>query len=312
MTLSQLHYMVAVAENKNFTMAAKKLNVTQPTLSMQVQKLEEELDVKIFNRKKKPVILTEVGEKIVLQAKKIILEANKIKDTIDIEKGFIKGDFRLGILPGLMNSLVPIFLNEFITKYKSINLILEELTSYKLIKSLELGKLDAAITSTPLKNDKLIERPLFYEPFVLYLPPDHRLNSIEFIGKEDIENEQILIPKKGNCFRNQILNYFSKINDGNNKKLSLNSNSFKTLIDLTDKGFGITILPYLTARKLINEKNNFIKNFKTPPPAREISLVYPKSELRIQIIQVLKETINTKIRGKLPLNDTQIVSPTIL
>ena len=170
MTITQLYYVLAVAEHKNFTLAAEKCFVTQPTLSMQIQKLEEQLEIQIFDRSKKPIGLTDVGEKIVIQAKNIVNEANRIKDIVDQQKGFIGGDFKIGIIPTIMPTLLPMFLNNFIKKYPKVNVIIEELTTNEIINKLKNGHLDCAIAATPLDEEKIKEIVLYYEPFVAYFP----------------------------------------------------------------------------------------------------------------------------------------------
>ena len=147
MTLTQLAYMVAVAEAKNFTVAAENVFVTQPTLSMQIQKLEDELGVEIFNRTKKPIRLTKVGEQILIQARNILAEAKRMDDIVAQEKGFIGGEFRLGIIPTVMPTLLPMFLNIFIKQHPKVNLKIQELTTSAIIKALKEGKLDAGIAA---------------------------------------------------------------------------------------------------------------------------------------------------------------------
>ena len=187
MTLIQLKYTLAIAEEGNFTLAAEKCFVTQPTLSMQVQKLEEELNVKLFNRKAKPITLTAVGEKIISQAKVILEEAERMKDIVATEKGIIEGNFRLGVIPTVMPTLLPLFLKSFIKKYPKVNLKIDELNTASIIEELSLGKLDAGIAATPLDNSQLIEKPLYYEPFVGYIPKNHSLTSVEKLEIEDLE-----------------------------------------------------------------------------------------------------------------------------
>ena len=178
MTITQLHYVLAVAEYQNFTKAAEKCFVTQPTLSMQIQKLEDQLKVQIFDRSKKPIELTEVGRKIVNQAKNIVNEADRINDIVDQQKGFIGGEFRLGIIPTVMPTLLPMFLKTFIKRYPKVKLKIEELTTEEIIQRIKDGHLDAAIAATPLKQEQIKERVLFYEPFVGYVPQNHRTMDV--------------------------------------------------------------------------------------------------------------------------------------
>ena len=152
MTITQLHYVLAVAEHRNFTLAAEKCFVTQPTLSMQIQKIEDELGVLIFDRSKKPIQLTDIGQKIVHQAKNIVNEADRIQDIVDQQKGFVGGEFRLGIIPTIMPTLLPMFLTNFIKKYPKVQLIIEELNTEDIIFKLNNGHLDAAIAATHLNE----------------------------------------------------------------------------------------------------------------------------------------------------------------
>ena len=309
MTLTQIQYMIAVAEYGNFTIAAKMSNVTQPTLSMQIQKLEEELGVKIFNRNKKPIILTRIGQKILNQSKRIMIESNRMQDTIDREKGVVAGDFKLGIIPTIMPTILPIFLNDFLKKHKNVNLIIQELNTNTIIENLNSGKLDGGIVSTPLKNEKIIEYPLYYEPFVGYIPNNHRLSSLKFLSNDDVENEEILILEDGHCLRNQVLNFCSMSNETEKKNFKLESGSFETLVNLANEGLGITIIPYLNSKNINLKEKGKIKKFKNPPPGREVSLIFHKSELKLQIIDAIKKVIDLNVRGKIKFDDIQIIGP---
>src|SRR5690606_16347206 len=193
MTITQLHYVLAVAEHQNFTRAAEKVFVTQPTLSMQIQKLEEELDILIFDRSKKPIELTETGKKIVQQARNIVNESDRIKDIVDQQKGFIGGLFRLGVIPTVMPTLLPMFLNNFIKKYPKVRLKIEELHTEAMLEKLKEGHLDAGIAATPLLDDRIKEQVLFYEPFVGYIPQGHRLHANEKIQAGDLEVDDMLL-----------------------------------------------------------------------------------------------------------------------
>lgn len=308
MTITQLHYVLAVAEYQNFTLAAEKCFVTQPTLSMQIQKLEEELDVKIFDRNKKPIQLTEVGKKIVEQAKSIVSEADRIKDIVEQQKGFIGGDFKLGIIPTIMPTLLPMFLTNFIRKYPKVNLIIEEHTTDEIMNRLQKGQLDAAIAATPLNEPNIKEIVLYYEPFVGYFPGHYRNNLTE-ITPNDLNINDILLLQDGHCFTNGILNICkaSKLNPV--QKFELTSGSFETLIALANEGLGVTLLPYLHTLKLNqNDKKNIIE-FSNPKPSREVSLIYPKSELKLHIIDALRTTIAGVVKGAITFQDIAIVSP---
>jgi LysR family hydrogen peroxide-inducible transcriptional activator len=310
MTITQLQYVLAVAEYKNFTLAAEKCFVTQPTLSMQIQKVEEELNILIFDRSKKPIQLTEIGQKIVTQAKKIVNEADRIQDIVEQQKGFIGGEFRLGIIPTIMPTLLPMFLTNFIKKYPKVKLIIEELNTEELIAKLKNGHLDAAIAATPLNEEKIKEVVLYFEPFVAYIPENHQHFTKKEIEISDLNLDEILLLQDGHCFRDGILNLCKSAHKNDDNHFQLESGSFETLIKLADEGLGITLLPYLHTLDL-NEKNKLkLKHFSEPKPAREVSLIYPKSELKIQIIDALRSTIAGIIKGAIVFQNVAIVSPT--
>ncbi|WP_396168869.1 LysR substrate-binding domain-containing protein [Flavobacterium sp.] len=309
MTITQLQYVLAVAEYKNFTLAADKCFVTQPTLSMQIQKIEEELNILIFDRSKKPIQLTAIGQKIVEQAKNIVNEAGKIKDIVEYQKGFIGGEFRIGIIPTIMPTILPMFLNNFIKKYPKIKLIIEELNTNEIITRLKNGHLDAAIAATPLEDEKIKEIVLYYEPFVAYIPDNHSVSNKTEIEISDLNIDEILLLQDGHCFRDGILNLCKNQKMGAKNSFQLESGSFETLIKLADEGLGTTLLPYLHTLDL-SEKNKLkLRQFKEPKPAREVSLIYPQSELKIHIIDALRNTISGVVKGAIAFQNVQIISP---
>ncbi|WP_121665775.1 hydrogen peroxide-inducible genes activator [Mesonia aquimarina] len=310
MTITQLHYVLAVAEHQNFTKAAQKVFVTQPTLSMQIQKLEEELDVQIFDRSKKPIELTEVGKKIVHQARNIVNESDRIQDIVDQQKGFIGGEFKLGIIPTIMPTLLPMFLTNFTRKFPKVKLKIEELHTEAIIEKLQDGHLDAAIAATPLDQENLKERPLYYEPFVAYTPPGHRLAGKEKLVSEDLDINDILLLEDGHCFKDGILNLCKTSKNYDDSNFQLESGSFETLIKLSNEGLGMTLLPYLQTldMKQSAEKEN-LRMFRDPVPAREVSLIYNKSELKIQIIDALHKVISGVIKGAITFQNVNIISP---
>ncbi|MBJ25642.1 MAG: DNA-binding transcriptional regulator OxyR [Flavobacteriaceae bacterium] len=309
MTIIQLRYMLLVAEHKNFTIAANKAFVTQPTLSIQIQKLEEELGAKIFNRNTKPVLLTEIGEKIVEQAQKIIEESSRMTDIVAQEKGFIGGEFKLGILPTVMPTLLPKFLYSFIKKYPKVDIKIEELTTSSICKKINDGHLDAGIVATPLLRDNIIEKSLYYEPFVGYVPSSYVYHKNKNIEIEDLNLSDLLILEDGHCFRNHVLN-LCEINEKKLKRFDLKSGGFETLIHLADAGLGMTILPYLNAIGLPKEKQINLKYFKEPAPAREISLIHSKSQLKLSIISALKSVISEVLKNTFAFGNIKVISPT--
>ena len=309
MTITQLQYVLAVAEHKNFTLAAEKCFVTQPTLSMQIQKIEEELKVQIFDRSKKPIQLTEIGQKIVNQAKNIVIEADRIKDIVEHQKGFIGGEFRLGIIPTIMPTLLPMFLNNFIKKYPKVKLIIEELNTDEIILRLKKGHLDAAIAATPLEDEKIKEIVLYYEPFVAYIPNNFAISQKNEIEVSDLNLDDILLLQDGHCFRDGILNLCKTQDINAANSFQLESGSFETLIKLADEGLGTTLLPFLHTLDLKEKDKLKLRHFKEPKPAREVSLIYPKNELKIHIIDALRNTISGVVKGAIAFQNVEIISP---
>ena len=309
MTITQLQYVLAVAEYKNFTLAAQKCFVTQPTLSMQIQKVEEELDVKLFDRSKKPISLTDIGLKIVNQAKNIVNEADRIQDIVQQEKGFIGGEFRLGIIPTVMPTLLPMFLKNFINKYPKVKLIIEELNTDEIILKLNNGHLDAAIAATPLNEEKIKEIVLYFEPFVAFIAEKNKLNGKKEISVGDLDLNNLLLLQDGHCFRESVLNLCKNNTLGDINHFQIQSGSFETLIKLSNEGLGITLLPYLHTLELhAAEKLNLVQ-FTEPKPAREVSLIYPRTELKIHIIDALRSTITGVVKGAIAFQNVEIISP---
>jgi len=309
MTITQLYYVLAVAEHQNFTKAAEKCFVTQPTLSMQIQKLEDELDILIFDRSKKPIELTDVGRKIVTQAKNIVNESYRIQDIVDQQKGYIGGEFKLGIIPTIMPTLLPMFLKTFIKKHPKIKLKIEELTTEEIIHRINEGHLDAAIAATPLENDSIKERVLYFEPFVAYIPKGHKLHTKGKIKTEELVVEDMLLLEDGHCFRDGVINLCKAFKNQEEDKFQLESGSIETLIKLSNEGLGMTLLPYLHTLDLnANAKEN-LHYFDDPAPAREVSIIYHKSELKMQIIEAMQTVISGIIRGAIKFQDVKIISP---
>ena len=309
MTITQLKYVLAVAEYQNFTIASEKCFVTQPTLSMQIQKLEDELDVIIFNRKKKPIQLTAIGEKIVEQGKVIVDESNRISDIVAIQKGYIGGEFKLGIIPTVTSTLLPLFLKTFVKKYPKVTLKIEELNTNQILQKLTDGHLDAGIAATPLENEVIKERVLYYEPFVGFMDLDNSLYQKNKLSVDDLNIDNILLLEDGHCFKDSVLNLCKNLKTNDPEHFKLESGSFNTLIKLSKEGLGMTLLPYLQTLDLNESDKKYLKEFENPAPAREVSLIYHKSQLKMQLIEALKNTIDSVIRGVISFSDVKIISP---
>lgn len=315
MTYTQLLYLSAIDTYRHFGRAAEKCYVTQPTLSMQIQKLEEELDVLIFDRSKKPVEPTEIGKQIIAQARLALHEMEKIHELVQHSKGVVSGEFRIGVIPTVAASLIPRLLPDFMKAYPDVELIIEELQTEILIEKLKKDLLDAAIAATPLNIPGIIEQPIYYEPFVAFIPENHRLASEAFVLNSELKLEDILLLNQGHCFRNSVVNLCQSAfehtkENGKSRHFQLESGSFETLIRLSKQGLGMTLIPYLTAEELSPDDKKMVKPFDYPQPSREISLLYSRSQLKINLINSLADTVGRSVPKKLKEpEENNIVSP---
>lgn len=254
-------------------------------------------------------MLTEIGRKIVEQSRDIVNEFDRIKDIVHQQKGVIGGDFKLGIIPTVMPTLLPMFLRNFIKKYPNVDLKIEEQHTEILIKKLKDGHLDAAIAATPLGEDSIRERVLYYEPFVAYIPANHRLRNTKKIDVADLDIDDMLLLEDGHCFRDNVINLCKASKNHNRYHFQLESGSFETMIRLVNEGLGMTLLPYLHTMELKESEKRNLHYFTDPAPARAVSLIYHKSELKMHITEALQDVISAIIRGAIAFQDVQVISP---
>ena len=206
-----------------------------------------------------------------------------------------------------MPTLLPMFLKNFTKKYPKVKLIIDELTTEEIIRKLTDGHIDVAIAATPLENEAIKERPLYYEPFVGLIPREHRLFKNTKINVDDLEIDDILLLEDGHCFKDSVLNLCRSYRSDTNRSFQLQSGSFDTLIKLSKEGLGMTLIPYLQTLDLNDKDKEFLREFVTQPPAREVSLLYHKSQLKMQLIEALKSTIDGVIRGAISFSDVKII-----
>jgi LysR family hydrogen peroxide-inducible transcriptional activator len=312
MTITQLHYIIAVDTHRHFARAAESCFVTQPTLSMQIHKLEEELGVTIFDRSRKPLQPTDIGKQILEQARVVISEEKRIDEIIQQHKGEIAGNFKLAIIPTVATTLLPRFLKCFISQYPKVNLQIEELQTKVILERLKNGLLDAAILATPLNHDGIMEKPLYYEPFMGYTPMGHRLFKEKFLDNSDLNPDDILLLHEGHCFRDSLINICGSLFDKkNNEGVKLESGSFETLIKLSKQGFGMTLIPYLKSIELKEiEPEGTIKPFSRPQPTREISIIHHRTHLKISIIEALAKCVQENVPEHMLINpEGDVVKP---
>lgn len=291
MTLVQLEYIVAVDTYRSFVGAAEKCFVTQPTLSMQVQKLEEMLNVKIFDRSKQPVIPTEIGAQVIEQARVILQESLKIKELISSQQQDVVGELKVGIIPTVAPYLLPKVIAAMMEKYPDLNLLIWEYTTEDIIHHLKTGVLDCGILATPLADAAIQETPLYYENFVTYISKNSKLFKKKTIDANDLEDENIWLLNEGHCMRSQVLNICRSTKQNRLQGLTYNTGSVETLIRMVDINNGATLLPELALEELSNKQMSKVRYFKAPEPVREISLVTHKNFIKKRTLNALKEEI---------------------
>ncbi len=291
MTLVQLEYIVAVDTYRSFVGAAEKCFVTQPTLSMQVQKLEEMLNVKIFDRSKQPVVPTEIGSQIVAQARLILQESHRIKEIINSQQQEITGELRIGIIPTVAPYLLPQVIASMMDKYPDLKLLIWEYTTDDIIHHIKTGVLDCGILATPLGDPAVDETALYYESFVTYISKNSKLFKKKTIDADDLEEENIWLLNEGHCMRSQVLNICRTTKDNRLQGLTYNTGSVETLIRMVDRNDGATLLPELALSELSNKQLSKVRSFKSPEPVREISLVTHKNFIKKRMLNAFREEI---------------------
>jgi len=292
MTLVQFEYIVAVDTYRSFVLAAEKCFVTQPTLSMQVQKLEDTLGVKIFDRSKQPVSPTEIGIDIIFQARILLAESEKIKELINDRQKDLSGELKVAIIPTVSPYILPKLLHGFIEKYPQVKLIIWEQTTEQIIQQIKLGTIDCGILSTPLHESTLKEIPVFYENFVAYVSKNSKLSKKKSIVPEDIDMEEIWILNEGHCMREQVLNICQRRKATKGfQHFEYNTGSVETLKRMVDENNGATILPELALSELNDKQLDKVRYFKEPEPAREVSIVVQNNYLKRRMIEALKAEI---------------------
>jgi len=291
MTLVQLEYIVAVDTYRSFVGAADKCFVTQPTLSMQIQKLEEMLNVKIFDRSKQPVIPTEIGSQIIEQARLVLQEGSKIKEIISSQQQDIVGELRVGIIPTVAPYLLPQVIAAMMEKFPDLKLLIWEYTTEDIIHHLKTGVLDCGILATPLADNAITEIPMYYENFVTYISKNSKLFKKKNIDANDLEDENIWLLNEGHCMRSQVLNICRSTKDNRLQGLTYNTGSVETLIRMVDINNGATLLPELALADLSPKQLSKVRTFKSPEPVREISLVTHKNYIKKRMLNAFMEEI---------------------
>ncbi len=287
MTIQQMEYIVAVNKYRHFVTASEKCGVTQPTLSTMIQRLEDELGIKIFDRNKHPVEPTAIGLRIIKQAEQTLVEIKKIKELVISETGTMSGDLHIGIIPTLAPYIVPGFIYNFNRKHKKINLTISEMRTQTLIEEITKGNIDIMIAATPLNNENLLEIPLYYEKFVAYFSEDNP-NKDKPLSADNMPPEDIWVLHEGHCLRNQTFNFCNNFRIYNKV---YEAGSIDTLIRIVDKNGGYSVIPELHLQFLTESQLKNVRQIENPPAVREVSLVIEKDFIKEKMINAVADII---------------------
>ena len=283
LTLTHLRYLVAIDTARSFRAAADACHVSQPTLSTQLQRAEELFGARLFDRSRQPVLPTEIGVRVVAQARVILRETKRLGEVA--RPGALGGTFRLGVIPTLASSLVPLLLPRFAKRHPQVELVLEEVQTDRMIARLHDDSLDGGFAATPLGAPMVAERPVCREPLWIYLSPHHPLTRRARIRQSELADECVWLMPEGHCFRTQVLHLCnlrrSSQRPAAGATVRFESGSFETLVRLVDAGLGMTILPELVVRALPPATRRArVRPFEGVTPVREVSFVRIREHLR--------------------------------
>ncbi|HPF51679.1 MAG TPA: LysR substrate-binding domain-containing protein [Draconibacterium sp.] len=300
-TLTQLEYIVAVDTHRHFGKAAEACFITQPTLSMQIKKLEEDMEIIIFDRSKQPLIPTDVGARIIEQARVVLKQAEEITNIVKDHKNQVSGMLRIGIIPTLAPYLLPIFIGAYKKKYPNIFIKVTEATTENIVRLLNKDLIDVGVLVTPLKEEKIIEKPVFYEEMLIYANSSHKLHTQKEITLQDIATPEIWLLSDGHCFRDQVINLCNYLGtDDSHLPFHFEAGSLETLMNIVDREGGLTLIPELAKATMSQKRAYNVKNFTTIKPLREVSLVYSRHFAKHKLINLLwkemKEVIPTELQ----------------
>jgi LysR family hydrogen peroxide-inducible transcriptional activator len=310
MTLVQLEYVVALDRFRHFAQAASHCYVTQPTLSMQIHKLEQELGLKIFDRSKQPVMPTESGLAIIEHARKILAERDAMNEMLNTRKGILSGELRVGIIPTLAPYLLPLFAQRFTAKYPGVKLIVNEMMTDLIVNRLREGTIDAGILVTPLQEYGVKEHILFYEELLVYVSRKNNDFKKHYVLAQDIDPHKLWLLEEGHCFRSQIMNLCElQKASKQGQSLEYEAGSIETLRRMVELSDGVTILPELASMELTNKQQEQLRPFRRPAPMREVSLVVHRDFIKKRLVEILKKEIIAAVPEKIRKNKAVHVLP---
>jgi len=287
MTLQQLEYIVALDKTRHFVRAAEMCGVTQPTLSAMIQKLEDELDCRIFDRSSHPIVPTEVGAMILQQAQVVMFNVHQLKENVLTQKGSVAGSLSLAIIPTVAPYLLPELITLFRRDYVDISLKISEMRTETIIEKLHSAEIDMAILSTPLDDPKILEVPLYYEKFVAYISPNEPLYLQDEVSTNDMQLDHLWVLEEGHCLRNQVFNFCK------NKTHSAiyEAGSIDTLVKIVDRNGGYTVIPELHINLLTDVQKQHLRKIVRPEATREIALVIRHDYVREGLMNAVANSI---------------------
>ena len=295
MTLQQLEYILAVARHGHFGRAADACNVTQPTLSAMIGKLEEEIGAKLFDRNRQPICPTPVGEKIVLRAREVLSQAESIKDIVKEEQQSLGGTFRLGILPTIAPYLLPRFFPQLMKKYPALDIRVREMKTHQIKSALLQGDIDAGILASIDGLEDYAQTSLFYEKYMGYVSREDSLYKKEVIRTADVASSgQLWLLDEGHCFRDQMVR-FCQMKSSQTSQLAYNLGSMETFMRMVENGMGITFIPELAAMQLSESQKELVRPFAIPVPTRQLMLITNRNFIRQTLLDVLVKEIQASV-----------------
>ena len=305
MTLQQLEYIVAVYRTRHFVKAAEACGVTQPTLSAMIQKLEAELDVKLFERSSQQVMPTAIGKVVVEQAWKVLNRARKIKDIVAEEKKALTGTFRLGILPTIAPYLLPRFFPRLMRENSSLEIRVVEMKTAYIRRAIDRGEIDAAVMVDTGDLDDYALTTLFYEQFLAYVSPSDQLSAKKSIKTSDLSNELLWLLDEGHCFRDQLVKY-CQLKAAKTSQSAYSLGSIETFMRIVENGQGVTFIPELATMQLTPTQKELVRPFAIPIPTREVVMATSKAFVRQSLLDMIVGQIRNSVPEKmLKLNNTE-------
>ncbi len=287
MTLQQLEYIVALDKTRHFVRAAEMCGVTQPTLSAMIQKLEDELDCRIFDRSSHPIVPTEIGVAVIQQAQVVLFNVNQLKENVLVQRGTVAGNLSLAIIPTVAPYLLPGIISLFRSDYPEISLRISEMRTETIIEKLHTAEIDMAILSTPLEDPKILEVPLYYEKFIAYIAPEEPMYAQEEVSTNEMPLDHLWVLEEGHCLRNQVFNFC----ENKTHTSTYEAGSIDTLVKIVDRNGGYTVIPELHVDLLNETQKQNLRKIVRPEATREIALVIRHDYVREGMMNAVANTV---------------------